>query len=94
MPLLKLFEIIENLLGFVSDEQPYHYKSDTTKRKLPETTDIRINCVNKTISPSSDPLLDSSIVSLLFVFHIYTYALDLGVSKEENERRLWAKITF
>jgi hypothetical protein len=69
MPLLKLFEIIENLFGFVGDEQPYHYKSDTTKRKLSEATD---NCVNKNISHSSDPSLDCSIVSLLFVFHIYT----------------------
>jgi hypothetical protein len=71
MPLLKLFEIIENLFGFVDDEQQYHYKSDQSKRKLSETTDICINCVNKNISHPSAPSLDFSIVSLLLVFILY-----------------------
>jgi hypothetical protein len=68
MPLFKLFEIIENLFGFVGDEQQYHYRSDNSKRKLSETTDICINCVNKNVSHSSVQILDFSIVSLLFVF--------------------------
>jgi hypothetical protein len=60
MPLLKLFEIIENLLGFTNDEQQYH-----RKRRLPETGDICVTCVNnKTASRSSLISLDSkSLVS-------------------------------
>jgi hypothetical protein len=68
MPLLRLFGIIENLLGFVDDKQEYHYKSDHSKRKVSETTDICINYNNKNISHASVPLSDTSIVSLLFDF--------------------------
>jgi hypothetical protein len=66
MPLFQLFELIENLFGFPGNERQSHSKSDHTKRKLSETTDICINCANKTISHSSVQLLDFPSVSLLF----------------------------
>ena len=63
MPLLKLFEIIENLFGFTSDEQQYH-----RKHRLPETTDIYIHCVNNNNnSHSSVQLPDVSTVSGCFI---------------------------
>lgn len=70
MPLLKLFGIIENLLGFDGDKQEYHYKTDHTKRKISESTDVCINCVNKTISHASVPLSDVSIVSLFSFYFL------------------------
>jgi hypothetical protein len=63
MPLFKLFGIIENLLGFVGKKQDYHQKSDQSKRKISESTDLCINCVNKNISHASIPLSDLSQVS-------------------------------
>ena len=66
MPLLKIFEIIENLFGFVNDEQSNHLKSDHSKRKISESTDICINCVNKNLDHSSLPLADFPLVSLHF----------------------------
>jgi hypothetical protein len=79
MPLLKVFEIIENLFGFVDDEQEYQYRSNHSKRKISETTDIYINCVN---THSTVQLLDSSSVSLLFVFLFFIF---IHNRKQNNE---------
>jgi hypothetical protein len=69
MPLLKVFEIIENLFGFVNDEQQYQHKSKQSKRKRSETTDVSNNYVNKTISYSSVILLDTPSVSFIFLIY-------------------------
>ena len=62
MPLLKIFGTIENLLGFVGKKQDYYHKSDHSKRKISESTDLCINCVNKNLSHASIPLSDLSQV--------------------------------
>lgn len=69
MPLVKVFEIIENLFGFVNDGQQYQYKSNQPKRKRSETTDVSNNYVNKTISYSSVILLDTPSVSFIFLIY-------------------------
>lgn len=71
MPLLKLFGIIENFLGFAGNEQEYHYRSDHSARKSSESTDICVSHVNKNASHASTPLADFSIVSLLFTFSFF-----------------------
>jgi hypothetical protein len=72
MPLLKLFEIIENLLGFDNHEQQYHHHRSThSKRRLSETTDICTNYVNQIVSHSSVPSSPFPIVSLLFIYSLH-----------------------
>lgn len=68
MPLLRIFEIIENLFGFRSNEQTCNYRTDQPKRKLSEAADLCTNCMNKNIHSTAVLLKDSSIVSLNFVF--------------------------
>ncbi|CAF1065824.1 unnamed protein product [Adineta steineri] len=53
MPLLKIFEIIENLLGFVDNEPPpqHHHRS---KHRRSETIDIQTNSINHTSVILSD----------------------------------------
>jgi hypothetical protein len=63
MPLLKLFEIIENLLGFTNDEPQYHHK-----RRLPETPDISINHIHNNAGHSSVKISDIPTVSVFFSY--------------------------
>jgi hypothetical protein len=75
MPLLKLFETIESLFGFTGDEGQYHH----SKRQLSQTTEICINCVNKTVSHSSVPLLNAPLVSL---FKLLRNSLSVDTEKQ------------
>ena len=66
MPLLRIFEIIENLLGFNANEQTYNYSAKQLKRKLSESPDMCVNCMNKNNHQTEVSLTDSSLVSFDF----------------------------
>ncbi|UJR30320.1 hypothetical protein I4U23_017857 [Adineta vaga] len=57
MPLLKIFEIIENLLGFGDHKQQNYHNS---KRRISQETNTQFNHLNKTISQPAILLSDSS----------------------------------
>ena len=67
MPLLKLFEIIENLLEISDNEKNYSHSSIRSKRRLSQTRRSCSNSLGRKVTYSSLPILDISIVSLSLI---------------------------